>query len=122
MQKQPLRYSFKYAFQGIGQFFLKDRNGKIHLFSSLMVILAGIYFQVSPAEWISLLLCFGLVIGFEMINHSIEKLADALHPGQSPFIKIVKDVAAAAVLWAAILSCITGLIIFLPKLYLLWQS
>jgi undecaprenol kinase len=50
------------------------------------------------------------------VNSSLEKMADHLHPERHPQIKIVKDVAAGAVLWVAAVSVVAGAIIFLPKL------
>lgn len=63
------------------------------------------------------LLCNGLVIGLEMVNTAVETLSNRLHPEKHPDIKIVKDVAAGAVLWAAVMSVVIGAIIFLPKVW-----
>jgi undecaprenol kinase/diacylglycerol kinase (ATP) len=116
---QPLAKAFTHAFNGLFYFFRKDRNGKIHLSMTIIVALAGWFFGISTTEWIMLLLCFSLVIGLEMSNHALEKLADAAHPEKHPLVGIAKDVAAAAVLWAAIISVIIGLLIFIPKISLL---
>lgn len=74
---------------------------------------------------LAVLLCIGLVMALEMVNAAIEKLCDRLHPDKHTDIKLVKDMAAGAVLWAAIISAIVGLIIFAPKLltkFGLWIS
>ena len=62
----------------------------------------------------------GLVLAMEMTNSVIEKLIDFLNPAQHPQIKWIKDVAAGAVLWTAVLSAIIGTIIFLPKIILIF--
>ena len=116
MKAQPLFKSFKHAFSGMVSFFEKDRNGKIHRLATLGVIIAGFYFKISNSEWAILLLCIALVLGFEMMNHSLEKLCDIIHIDQHPLIKTAKDISAGAVLWAAIISAIIGLLIFVPKL------
>lgn len=115
-KKQNLLRSFRHAFNGMFQFFLKDRNGEIHLFAALLACAAGIYFDISVSEWLAILLCIGLVIALEMMNAAIESLCDLVHETYHPLIKKVKDICAAAVLWAAIISAVIGCIIFIPKI------
>ena len=107
----------KHAFQGWVYFFRKETNGQIQAVVALLVVAAGFVFQLAANEWPWILLCIGMVLSLEMVNTAIETLADRLHPEKHPEIKIVKDVAAGAVLWAAVISVIVGLIIFLPKLW-----
>ncbi len=64
----------------------------------------------------AVLLCSGSVLCLEMLNSALEKLADIVEPAFHPQIKIVKDVAAGAVLLASIMSAIIGTIIFLPEI------
>jgi diacylglycerol kinase len=116
MRSQPLLKAFKHAFDGFGYFLLHDRNGKIHFTACIVVAAAGFYFKISVSEWSILLICFALVISFEMCNHALENLCDVVHAEHHPFIKTVKDVAAAAVLWSAIISVLVGLLIFVPKI------
>ena len=108
--------SFKYAFNGLRLFFINDHNGRIHLFAALIAIGLSFYLQLSASEWIAILAVITSVIVAEIINASIEKLADVVSPEYHPKIKVVKDLAAAAVLMAALLAVVVGLIIFLPKL------
>ncbi len=115
-QRQHIFKAFANAFKGIAQFFLHERNGKIQLLVAVAVIVCGYYFTISATEWIIVLLCIGAVISAEMMNSALEKLCDLVHKEYHPTIKIIKDVAAAAVLWLAIISVIIGIIIFLPKL------
>lgn len=67
-------------------------------------------------EWLIILLFFGLVIGLEALNTSIEKLADVVQPNSDKRIRIVKDLSAGAVLFSAICAMIAGTLIFLPKI------
>lgn len=116
MKTQPLFKSFAHAFNGIMVFFLTDRNGRIHLLLAGLVIGAGYHFGVSATEWGLLLICMALVPAMEMLNHALEKLCDVVHSDPHPLIKMAKDVAAAAVLWTAIISAFIGLLIFIPKI------
>lgn len=118
-KEQNLLNAFRHAFNGIKQFFITDRNGKLHLTASLIVTAMAFILHVSATEWIILLMCIALVIGLEMINASIEKLCDLVHKDFHPSIKFIKDVTAASVLWVSIISAVIGSIIFIPKITVL---
>jgi len=115
-KKSPsLIASFQFAMKGIVSFIQSSRNAKIHLVVAAMVIIFGFLFKVHVAEWILLILCISAVISLEMINSSIEMLADKVEPEKDTVIGKLKDIAAGAVLISAIASAIIGLMIFLPK-------
>lgn len=110
--------SFKYAFHGLKLFFILDHNGRVHLFAAIVAIALSFYLKLSALEWIAILGVISAVIVAEILNSAIEKLADVVSPDFHPKIKIVKDLAAAAVLVAAFLALAVGAIIFIPKLFL----
>lgn len=89
---------------------------RIHIIAAVLACIAGFYFEISSVEWVVIILCIVLVISFELINTAIEELCNMVHPEHHPIIKKVKDIAAAAVLVAAIGSVVAALIIFIPKL------
>ncbi len=109
--------SFKYAFNGLKLFFRNDHNGRVHLSAALIAILFSWLLHISSLEWIAILMVIAAVMVTEIINAAIEKLADVVSPGYHPKIKIVKDLAAGAVLMTAILALVVGSIIFVPKLF-----
>src|SRR6266542_5055080 len=111
-----LSMAFYHAFKGMQNFFLRERNGKIQLFIACTIVAAAFAFEISPMEWVIVLFCIGLVLALEMINSAIEMLCDFVHRYFHPDIKIVKDISAAAVLWASIISTSIGCIIFIPKI------
>ncbi len=111
--------SFGYAGRGIGLVVSKEANMKIHLAVAVLVVMAGFYFQISIAEWIACLFCFGLVFTTEMINTAIENVVDLASPKQHELARNAKDIAAGAVLVSAIVSAAIGLIIFVPKVWVL---
>jgi diacylglycerol kinase len=115
-RQQNLSMAFYHAFMGLQNFFWRERNGKIQLFIGCTMVAAAFAFKISSMEWVMILLCIGLVLSLEMINSAIEKLCDLVHKDFHPVIKIVKDVSAAAVLWASIISTAIGCIIFIPKI------
>lgn len=108
--------SFGYAFNGLRLFFLKEKNGQLELLAAIVAIILGFWLSISTMEWCIVLLCIGGVLSLEMLNSVLEKLVDHIHPEKHSNIKIVKDMAAGAVLWFSIITSIIGLLIFLPKL------
>lgn len=107
---------FRYAFNGLISAFRTEVNMRMHIIAALLACIAGFYFNLTSVEWVVIILCIVLVISFELTNTAIEELCNMVHPEHHPIIKRVKDIAAAAVLVAAMGSFIAGLIIFLPKL------
>lgn len=114
--------SFRFAFTGLADLILSEHNFRIHLIVLILVIAAGFLFGISPAEWIAVIVVSAIVMISEALNSSLEQLADLISPGQNEKVKKAKDMAAAAVLIAALASVITGLIIFLPRLYRLFTG
>jgi diacylglycerol kinase len=82
-----------------------------------MAVALGFFLSLSMGEWIALVLCIALVLVAELLNTAIEYLCDALHPDLHPEIGRAKDVAAGAVLIAALAAMTVGAILFLPKLW-----
>lgn len=108
--------SFKYAFDGFKEFVKSEHNARIHLFFSLVVIILGFLYELNNTEWLFIVFCIALVFITEIINTSIEEIADFICSEDNQKIKKIKDLAALAVLISAIASVTVGLIIFLPKI------
>ena len=106
--------SFKNASNGIITLLRFEHNARIHLFILIIVIITGIFLRVSQPDWIAILLVSGLVFVSECFNTAVEYISDHVTNVQDENIKKAKDVAAAGVLISAIISVITGLIVFLP--------
>jgi diacylglycerol kinase len=109
--------SFAAAWRGLKYVFANETHAKVHFIIMLLVIFAGWYFLISSTEWLLLCITFVLVIGAEIMNTAIEKLCDVVHPDYHKSIGLAKDIAAGAVLFAAIVAIVIGCIIFLPKIF-----
>lgn len=114
--------SFTYAFAGIGHFFKTQHNAWIHLVACSLTLIFGVMCQLNATEWCIIIFCNAIVFTAEMLNTAIEWLTDLVSPEFNPLAGKVKDVAAGAVLISATGAAIVGLIIFLPKLLLLFNS
>jgi len=106
---------FTPAFHGVRNL-LSDTNFIIHLVIAILVVAAGFILSISPLEWMIVILCIGMVLALEGFNSAIEKLCDLYKKEHHSQIKTIKDISAAGVLIAALISAIAGLIIFLPKI------
>lgn len=116
IDNKRLRGSFKYAFEGIIQTYKGEQNLKIHTFVAILVIIFGFFLKISTVEWFICLILIGLVLMSEFFNTAIEYVVDLASPKIHPLAKAAKDTASAGVLIMAIMSAITGGIIFIPKL------
>lgn len=92
---------------------------KIHLGISLIVILTGLWLSLSMLEWLFIFLAIGGMLSLEMINTALERAVDLVTDQYHPLAKDAKDIAAGAVLLYAIMSVIIGVIIFVPKIWVL---
>ena len=107
--------SFVYAFEGIKAFLKYEPQALIHLIAANVVIIGGFYFKINTNEWIAVIFAIGIVVVSEMLNTAIEKLTDMVSPEINLKAKVVKDLAAGAVLVASMVAVVIGLLVFLPK-------
>ena len=108
--------SFTFAFRGLIAALRSEPHMRLHMLAALGVILAGIIFRVTKLEWCLLAASIGLVITAEIVNTAIETLTNLVSPEHNPLAGKTKDLAAGAVLVAAITAVVVGLIIFIPYL------
>lgn len=110
--------SLEFALTGIFTAFKEEKNMRSHVLSALAATIAGLIFRISATEWLFLLLSIFLVIAFEIMNSAVENVVDLASDYHfSMRAKNAKDMAAGAVLVVSGFAVITGLIIFLPKLW-----
>lgn len=108
--------SFGYATKGIIAFIKSEHNAWIHLLATLVVAALGFYLGINAMEWIAIAIVMGLVWITEMLNTCVEKIMDEFTNEKRPSIAFIKDVAAGAVLTAAVLALIVGSLVFGNKI------
>lgn len=116
MKVRKLIDSFNYAIEGILYALKTQRNMKIHFFVSIAILIFSLFFELSRFEFLILLLTISLVIIAEMINTAIEAAIDLITDQYHIFAKIAKNVAAGAVLIAAINSIFVAYFIFFQRI------
>jgi diacylglycerol kinase (ATP) len=109
--------SFRFAWDGIASFFLRDHNAWLHFMATIAVCTTALLVGVTKTELLALVFAIGLVWMAEMFNTCIERVMDFVSEQKHPEIKFIKDLAAGAVLTAAVTALIIGAVVFIPKLY-----
>lgn len=109
--------SFGYAIAGILIAAREQQNMRIHVLAVLVVTLSGIFIGLDAIEWGVIALTYGLVLVAEMFNSAIENLIDLVSPERNPLAGKVKDIAAGAVLIAALVATCVAISIFGNKLF-----
>ncbi len=116
-----LLQSFRCAFEGIAGSVRQERNMKIHLTMSLLVIILGLVLSIDQTEWMFIALAIGGVLSAELMNSAVEKAVDLYTRDFHPLAKMAKDMAAGAVLVISVAALVIGLLIFIPKLFVLFS-
>lgn len=108
--------SLAHALRGADYIVRTQPNARLHLLVAVLVCVAGVYVGLGRAEWLWISVAITLVWSAEAFNTALEQLADVLHPARHSGIGRAKDVAAAAVLIAALGAAVIGLLVFVPHL------
>lgn len=117
--KHPTSKSFLYAGEGLKTALKQEPNLRVHIAIAIIVLFLAILLGFNVFEWLLLLFAISLVIILELVNTAIESLVDIVSPEVKDKAKIAKDVSAASVFVAALVSIMVGIILFLPKIIML---
>ena len=110
---RKLRQSFAYALRGIRLCMGSERNFRIHLTAACYVTLFALLGGLPKVQCALLALCFGVMMGAELMNTAIEYLCDWKAGGYDPTVRDAKDIAAAAVFVCAVACIVVGALFFL---------
>lgn len=113
--------SFPHAWRGFAFLLRSQANARIHLLATLAAGGAGLVLGIGRDDWLWIALAVVLVWSAEALNTALEQLADAVHPERHPGIGRAKDLAAAAVLIAAVGAAVIGVLVFGPHLLAAWR-
>ena len=113
--RPSLLESFNYAIEGVLHVLRTQRNMRIHLAIAIVVLVTAAAVGVSKLELIALLLAIAFVLIAEMINSAIEGAIDVATTSFDPMAKLAKDIAAGAVLIAAVNAVAIGYLVFAGK-------
>lgn len=106
-----LAQSFSHAIEGIVESIIYEKNLRIHFFIGLLVLAITFFLPVEKEDLLWIIFAVFFVIWSELVNTIIENLMNLYSREFHPVIKIIKDVSAGVVLWAAIFSVAVGIIV-----------
>lgn len=109
--------SLKYARMGASKLISTEHSIMVQSAIAVILIVAGFYFNITRTEWMFQILVTGFVLAVEGLNTAVEKIADFIHPEYHQRIGFIKDIAAGAVLFAALSGMAVIGLIYLPKFF-----
>ena len=116
MERRRLFKSVRFALAGIEFALRTQRNLRWHVVSACGTLVAAVWMGVSRTEMAVLVLVIGMVLCAEILNTAVELTIDMIKITEHPVARIVKDVAAGAVLVTAIMALVIGWLILVPHL------
>ena len=111
--------SFRFALAGLRAMLVEQHNARIHLAVTAAVLALSALLGLSRFEWCWIAVAISMVWVTEAMNTALESLADAVAPDPHHLVGRAKDVAAGAVLVAAVGAAVIGLLVLGPRLWAL---
>ena len=117
MKNRPFQERLKAALSGLAAAWGRERSFRTQTVFAALAVMVLIVFESSLVWWAIMGLTIFFVLTVELLNSAFEALIDHLHPDQHPEVRIIKDMAAGAVLLASIGALITGFLFFITALW-----
>lgn len=108
--------SVNHAIEGIIHAFRTEGNMRIHVVTAILVVIAAVLANCTRYEMIALSITITFVMLAEMVNTAVEAVVDLITERYHELAKIAKNVAAGAVLIAALNALVVGYLVFYRKL------
>ncbi len=106
--------SFKFAFAGAYKLITTEHSIMVQFSLGIIMTILGFVCDITKTEWLFQTMAIGIVLSIEGLNTAVEKIADFIHPDYHSRIGFIKDIAAGAVAFAALMALTVGLIIYVP--------
>jgi diacylglycerol kinase len=116
MRSENLIAAFRHAFSGWIYAVRTQRNARVHLMATILVIGISAWVGLTADQWCLVIFAIALVWISELANTALESLVDLVSPEYHSLAKIAKDVKAASVVIAVLAASLVGVIILLPAL------
>lgn len=114
MKNKSFLQSLHHAYNGIKELLKNERNMRIHIAMTVLVVTCSIVFGLTALEKAVVISLCAIVISAELINTAIENAVNLSTAVFNMYARRAKDAAAAAVLVVSIGAAVVGLIIFVP--------
>ncbi len=121
--KRSILWSFNYAIEGLVYTLRTQRNMRVHTSIAVLVAVGSLLLGVTRTQLVAIVFAISLVFVTELLNTAIEAAVDVATERYDPLAKTAKDVAAGAVLVAAINALVVAyLVLFDPVRALMQQG
>jgi undecaprenol kinase len=117
MKNRPLPERLLFALNGLAAAWRRERSFRVQTIVAILAVAVLIVLRPPPIWWALVAVMISLVLAVELLNSGLEALADRLHPGRDPEIRIIKDMAAAGVLLASIGALAVGGLLLLAMVW-----
>ncbi len=115
-RRSTLFQSFNHAFQGLVPSVRYQRNMRIHFVLGLRLSPASIFLNLSRLQLVMVFVAIAFVLIAEMINSAVEAVVDIITDEFDPRAKAAKDIAAGAVLVAAVNALVVAYLVLADRL------
>ena len=106
----------KYSLNGLAYCFKNESSFLLVAIVCCLIIVLGVYFDISFLDWIISFGSLALIMIIELINTAIEATVDMVTQEYNEYAKIAKDCGSAATGLMGVLATIVNLIIFVPHI------
>lgn len=106
----------KYSLQGLSYCFNNESSFVIVGIMLCLIIILGVYLDISFLEWVISFGSIALIMIIELINTAIEATVDMVTQEYNEYAKVAKDCGSAATGIMSVLATIVNLIIFVPHI------
>lgn len=113
--------SLRHATHGLWHAAQTENNFRIHALVGALVFVAAAAWRIPRRDVVTLILVVAAMLILELINTIVERFADLLEPRIHPYVHVIKDLMAGAVVVAATAAVIIGVVIFGPYVAQWWS-
>lgn len=106
--------SFSDALKGILFAIRHEKNFQVEMLVGTLVIAVMILLPLSSLERALIIFSVALVLALELANTALERVMDMLKPRVHPYVRVIKDMMAGAVLLTSLAAIAIGVAIFSP--------
>jgi len=119
MERRSLIDSFNCAVEGLVYAFRTQRNMRLHTAAAIAALIFAVAFlrELSGTELLMVLAAVAMVMVSEMFNTAVEGVIDMITDGHDDRARLVKDVAAGAVLVASLFAMAVGYLIVIQHVH-----
>lgn len=107
-KNQPFHRRLGFALAGLRETWRRERSFRAQVGVGVLVVVALAVIRPPLIWWGLVGFIVAAVLAFEVVNAALESLIDHLHPDIHPEIRVIKDMAAGAVLLVVVGAVVVG--------------